>query len=277
MKKKKLIIIVGALVIGVGLGVLIYKLSEKHGNDNDNLGNVSQVAKMYFDDTGEKEVSIEALLENGYLEKSDNDKCEIYELNDGKVSFKEKNCERASELAKIPVIEFVASDNFKLNEWNKDGGTVQVHLKNGGNYYYKESDIKSINWYSLDGSIDTYDKTLVINNNVNTELSALVDFGDFSLNKSVNIKIDNVVPKLGNYSLSEIVYIDYQDENLKNIMYYVSENDGNPKKESFKVYIEDEFVCSNNSNVWSYAVDDAGNESEISYLGKFSNCIENKK
>ena len=48
MKKKKLIIIVGALVIGVGLGVLIYKLSEKHGNDNDNdnLGNVSQVAKI---------------------------------------------------------------------------------------------------------------------------------------------------------------------------------------------------------------------------------------
>jgi len=54
--------------------------------------------------------------------------------------------------------------------------------------------------------------------------------------------------------------------------YYFSENNEVPNKSDFKDRIED-LACDKTYNVWSYATDMAGNESEIQYLGNYTRCI----
>lgn len=275
MKKiNKIIVVCGAIIVGVIIGLVIYKnIDHKPSENNKEKTELSKYFQDYYNDTLETEVSIEALLENGYITNTNENICDIYVIDNDKISKKETDCDKSKELAKRPIIELITSDNFKLNEWNKNGGTIKVKLKNDGNSYYKEKDINSVEWYSIDGSVNSVSNELEITDNINTTLNVMINFDDVSYVKETKVMVDVEAPIYKSSNLKDSVLVTYEDNYFLNKKYYYfSENNEAPNKSDFKDRIDD-LACDKTYNVWSYATDMAGNESEIQYLGNYTRCI----
>ena len=272
--KNKIIVVCGAIIVGVIIGLVIYKnIDHKPSENNKEKTELSKYFQDYYNDTLETEVSIEALLENGYITNTNENICDIYVIDNDKISKKETDCDKSKELAKRPIIELITSDNFKLNEWNKNGGTIKVKLKNGGNSYYKEKNINSVEWYSIDGSVNSVSNELEITDNINTTLNVMINFDDVSYVKETKVMVDVEAPIYKSSNLKDSVLVTYEDNYFLNKKYYYfSENNEAPNKSDFKDRIED-LACDKTYNVWSYATDMAGNESEIQYLGNYTRCI----
>lgn len=275
MKKiNKIIVVCGAIIVGVIIGFVIYKnIDYKSSEKIYEETKLSKYLQDYYNDTLETEVSVEALLENGYITNTNENRCNIYVIDNDKINKKETDCDKSKKLAKRPIIELITSNNFKLNEWNKNGGTIKVKLKNGGNSYYKEKDINSIEWYSIDGSVNSVNNELEITDNMNTTLNVMINFDDVSYVKETKVMVDVEAPIYKSSNLKDSFLVTYEDNYFLNKKYYYfSENNDAPNKSDFKDRIED-LACDKTYNVWSYATDMAGNESEIQYLGNYTRCI----
>lgn len=275
MKKiNKIIVVCGAIIVGVIIGFVIYKnIDYKSSEKIYEETKLSKYLQDYYNDTLETEVSVEALLENGYITNTNENRCNIYVIDNDKINKKETDCDKSKKLAKRPIIELITSNNFKLNEWNKNGGTIKVKLKNGGNSYYKEKDINSVEWYSIDGSVNSVNNELEITDNMNTTLNVMINFDDVSYVKETKVMVDVEAPIYKSSNLKDSFLVTYEDNYFLNKKYYYfSENNDAPNKSDFKDRIED-LACDKTYNVWSYATDMAGNESEIQYLGNYTRCI----
>lgn len=275
MKKiNKIIVVCGAIVVGVIIGLVIY-INVGHSKSNVKQGEtkLNEYIQAYYNDTLENEVSVEALLENGYISNTNENRCNIYVIDNDKINKKETDCDKSKKLAKRPIIELITSNNFKLNEWNKNGGTIKVKLKNGGNSYYKEKNINSVEWYSIDGSINSVNNELEITDNMNTTLNVMINFEDVSYVKETKVMVDVDAPIYKSSNLKDSFLVTFEDNYFLNKKYYYfSENNEAPNKSDFKDRIDD-LACDKTYNVWSYATDMAGNESEIQYLGNYTRCI----
>ena len=275
MKKiNKIIVVCGAIIVGVIIGLVIY-INVGHSQSDVKQGEtkLNEYIQAYYNDTLENEVSVEALLENGYISNTNENRCNIYVIDNDKINKKETDCDKSKKLAKRPIIELITSNNFKLNEWNKNGGTIKVKLKNGGNSYYKEKDINSVEWYSIDGSINSVNNELEITDNMNTTLNVMINFDDVSYVKETKVMVDVEAPIYKSSNLKDSFLVTYEDNYFLNKKYYYfSENNEAPNKSDFKDRIDD-LACDKTYNVWSYATDMAGNESEIQYLGNYTRCI----
>ena len=275
MKKiNKIIVVCGAIVVGVIIGFVIY-INVGHSQSDVKQGEtkLNEYIQAYYNDTLENEVSVEALLENGYISNTNENRCNIYVIDNDKINKKETDCDKSKKLAKRPIIELITSNNFKLNEWNKNGGTIKVKLKNGGNSYYKEKDINSVEWYSIDGSINSVNNELEITDNMNTTLNVMINFDDVSYVKETKVMVDVEAPIYKSSNLKDSFLVTFEDNYFLNKKYYYfSENNEAPNKSDFKDKIDD-LACDKTYNVWSYATDMAGNESEIQYLGNYTRCI----
>lgn len=272
--KNKIYVVCGAIIVGVIIGLVIY-INVGHSQSDVKQGEtkLNEYIQAYYNDTLENEVSVEALLENGYITNTNENICDIYVIDNDKISKKETDCDKSKELAKRPIIELITSDNFKLNEWNKNGGTIKVKLKNDGNSYYKEKDINSVEWYSIDGSVNSVSNELEITDNINTTLNVMINFDDVSYVKETKVMVDVEAPIYKSSNLKDSVLVTYEDNYFLNKKYYYfSENNEAPNKSDFKDRIDD-LACDKTYNVWSYATDMAGNESEIQYLGNYTRCI----
>lgn len=275
MKKiNKIIVVCGAIIVGVIIGFVIY-INVGHSQSDVKQGEtkLNEYIQAYYNDTLETEVSVEALLENGYISNTNENRCDIYVIDNDKINKKETDCDKSKKLAKRPIIELITSNNFKLNEWNKNGGTIKVKLKNGGNSYYKEKDINSVEWYSIDGSINSVNNELEITDNMNTTLNVMINFDDVSYVKETKVMVDVEAPIYKSSNLKDSFLVTFEDNYFLNKKYYYfSENNEAPNKSDFKDRLED-LACDKTYNVWSYATDMAGNESEIQYLGNYTRCI----
>lgn len=275
MKKiNKIFVVCGAIIVGVIIGLVIY-INVGHSQSDVKQGEtkLNEHIQTYYNDTLETEVSVEALLENGYITNTNENICDIYVIDNDKINKKETDCDKSKKLAKRPIIELITSNNFKLNEWNKNGGTIKVKLKNGGNSYYKEKDINSVEWYSIDGSINSVNNELEITDNMNTTLNVMINFDDVSYVKETKVMVDVEAPIYKSSNLKDSFLVTFEDNYFLNKKYYYfSENNEAPNKSDFKDKIDD-LACDKTYNVWSYATDMAGNESEIQYLGNYTKCI----
>lgn len=275
MKKiNKIFVVCGAIIVGVIIGLVIY-INVGHSQSDVKQGEtkLNEHIQTYYNDTLETEVSVEALLENGYITNTNENICDIYVIDNDKINKKETDCDKSKKLAKRPIIELITSNNFKLNEWNKNGGTIKVKLKNGGNSYYKEKDINSVEWYSIDGSINSVNNEIEITDNMNTTLNVMINFDDVSYVKETKVMVDVEAPIYKSSNLKDSFLVTYEDNYFLNKKYYYfSENNEAPNKSDFKDRLED-LACDKTYNVWSYATDMAGNESEIQYLGNYTKCI----
>lgn len=275
MKKiNKIIVVCGAIIVGVIIGLVIYiNVGHSQGDVKQGETKLNKYIQAYYNDTLENEVSVEALLENGYISNTNENRCDIYVIDNDKINKKETDCDKSKELAKRPIIELITSNNFKLNEWNKNGGTIKVKLKNGGNSYYKEKNINSVEWYSIDGSINSVNNEIEITDNMNTTLNVMINFEDVSYVKETKVMVDVEAPIYKSSNLKDSFLVTYEDNYFLNKKYYYfSENNEAPNKSDFKDKIDD-LACDKTYNVWSYATDMAGNESEIQYLGNYTRCI----
>lgn len=275
MKKiNKIIVVCGAIIVGVIIGLVIYiNVGHSQGDVKQGETKLNKYIQAYYNDTLENEVSVEALLENGYISNTNENRCDIYVIDNDKINKKETDCDKSKELAKRPIIELITSNNFKLNEWNKNGDTIKVKLKNGGNSYYKEKDINSVEWYSIDGSINSVNNELEITDNTNTTLNVMINFEDVSYVKETKVMVDVDAPIYKSSNLKDSFLVTFEDNYFLNKKYYYfSENNEAPNKSDFKDRIDD-LACDKTYNVWSYATDMAGNESEIQYLGNYTRCI----
>lgn len=272
--KNKIMVVCGAIIVGVIIGLVIYiNVGHSQGDVKPGETKLNEYIQAYYNDTLENEVSVEALLENGYISNTNENRCNIYVIDNDKINKKETDCDKSKKLAKRPIIELITSNNFKLNEWNKNGGTIKVKLKNGGNSYYKEKDINSVEWYSIDGSINSVNNELEITDNMNTTLNVMINFDDVSYVKETKVMVDVDAPIYKSSNLKDSFLVTYEDNFFLNKKYYYfSENNEAPNKSDFKDRIED-LACDKTYNVWSYATDMAGNESEIQYLGNYTRCI----
>jgi len=273
-KINKIIVVCGAIIVGVIIGLVIYiNVGHSQGDVKQGETKLNEYIQAYYNDTLENEVSVESLIENGYISNTNENRCNIYVIDNDKINKKETDCDKSKKLAKRPIIELITSDNFKLNEWNKNGGTIKVKLKNGGNSYYKEKDINSVEWYSIDGSINSVNNELEITDNMNTTLNVMINFDDVSYVKETKVMVDVDAPIYKSSNLKDSFLVTYEDNYFLNKKYYYfSENNEAPNKSDFKDRLED-LACDKTYNVWSYATDMAGNESEIQYLGNYTKCI----
>lgn len=272
--KNKIYVVCGAIIVGVIIGLVIY-INVGHSQSDVKQGKtkLNEYIQAYYNDTLENEVSVESLIENGYITNTNENICDIYVIDNDKINKKETDCDKSKKLAKRPIIELITSNNFKLNEWNKNGGTIKVKLKNGGNSYYKEKDINSVEWYSIDGSINSVNNELEITDNMNTTLNVMINFDDVSYVKETKVMVDVDAPIYKSSNLKDSFLVTYEDNYFLNKKYYYfSENNEAPNKSDFKDRLED-LACDKTYNVWSYATDMAGNESEIQYLGNYTRCI----
>lgn len=272
--KNKIIVVCGAIIVGVIIGLVIY-INVGHSQSDVKQGEtkLNEYIQAYYNDTLENEVSVEALLENGYITNTNENRCDIYVIDNDKINKKETDCDKSKKLAKRPIIELITSNNFKLNEWNKNGGTIKVKLKNDGNSYYKEKDINSVEWYSIDGSVNSVSNELEITDNINTTLNVMINFDDVSYVKETKVMVDVDAPIYKSSNLKDSFLVTFEDNYFLNKKYYYfSENNEAPNKSDFKDRIDD-LACDKTYNVWSYATDMAGNESEIQYLGNYTRCI----
>lgn len=272
--KNKIYVVCGAIIVGVIIGLVIY-INVGHSQSDVKQGKtkLNEYIQAYYNDTLENEVSVESLIENGYITNTNENICDIYVIDNDKINKKETDCDKSKKLAKRPIIELITSNNFKLNEWNKNGGTIKVKLKNGGNSYYKEKDINSVEWYSIDGSINSVNNELEITDNMNTTLNVMINFDDVSYVKETKVMVDVDAPIYKSSNLKDSFLVTYEDNYFLNKKYYYfSENNEAPNKSDFKDRLED-LACDKTYNVWSYATDMAGNESEIQYLGNYTKCI----
>lgn len=272
--KNKIYVVCGAIIVGVIIGLVIY-INVGHSQSDVKQGKtkLNEYIQAYYNDTLENEVSVESLIENGYITNTNENICDIYVIDNDKINKKETDCDKSKKLAKRPIIELITSNNFKLNEWNKNGGTIKVKLKNGGNSYYKEKDINSVEWYSIDGSINSVNNEIEITDNMNTTLNVMINFDDVSYVKETKVMVDVEAPIYKSSNLKDSFLVTYEDNYFLNKKYYYfSENNEAPNKSDFKDKIDD-LACDKTYNVWSYATDTAGNESEIQYLGNYTRCI----
>lgn len=275
MKKiNKIIVVCGAIIVGVIIGLVIYiNVGHSQGDVKQGETKLNEYIQAYYNDTLENEVSVESLIENGYISNTNENRCNIYVIDNDKINKKETDCDKSKKLAKRPIIELITSNNFKLNEWNKNGGTIKVKLKNGGNSYYKEKDINSVEWYSIDGSINSVNNELEITDNMNTTINVMINFEDVSYVKETKVMVDVEAPIYKSSNLKDSFLVTFEDNYFLNKKYYYfSENNEAPNKSDFKDRLED-LACDKTYNVWSYATDMAGNESEIQYLGNYTRCI----
>ena len=91
--------------------------------------------------------------------------------------------------------------------------------------------------------------------------------------KETKVMVDVEAPIYKSSNLKESFLVTYEDNYFLNKKYYYfSENNEAPNKSDFKDRLED-LACDKTYNVWSYATDMAGNESEIQYLGNYTRCI----
>lgn len=275
MKKiNKIIVVCGAIIVGVIIGLVIYiNVGHSQGDVKQGETKLNEYIQAYYNDTLENEVSVESLIENGYISNTNENRCNIYVIDNDKINKKETDCDKSKKLAKRPIIELITSNNFKLNEWNKNGGTIKVKLKNGGNSYYKEKDINSVEWYSIDGSINSVNNELEITDNMNTTINVMINFEDVSYVKETKVMVDVEAPIYKSSNLKDSFLVTFEDNFFLNKKYYYfSENNEAPNKSDFKDRLE-YLACDKTYNVWSYATDMAGNESEIQYLGNYTRCI----
>lgn len=273
MKNKTKIIITFVILIIVLVVVFLF-LNKKSSSDVKVQENTLKYVKKYMDDTGRDEVSVKALLENGYMENTDEDECNIYNKEDITIKKLKNDCDMALELAKMPVIEVEGQ-----NVWHNTEQVFTVKLKNGGNKYYQEKDIKNVTWYSFDDDLNMESRTLSVGNDArNVPVTVLISFGDAEFEHTFNVLIDKEAPVLVNKILDDAIVAEYDDAaGVSNIYYYASTDEVAPSKNMMIENINDELTCDKEYNVWAYAKDYAGNESDISYLGKYIKCnIENK-
>ena len=110
----KIIIVFGAIVFGALIGLGFFKIfnHEQETNVNEKT-QLSKYFLEYFNDTLEEEVSVEALIENGYISNTNENQSNIYVNKDNKIRKKETNSEKAKEIAKKIIVN-------KLKKLHKD-------------------------------------------------------------------------------------------------------------------------------------------------------------
>lgn len=279
MKNKKIILLIGAIFLGILIGVIsfisISKINAKKENQE-----LEKAARAYFNDTFNSEVYAEVLVENGYLKKYDK-KCILIKNESNEIVTEKSNCDKAYEEAKKPVIILSTTNDFKINEWNVIGTEMTFSFKNGGNSYYKESDITNVKWILesvggfKEGSILNVDNT---NQNQTFTLQIELKNGELVIEKKIDIKVDNEAPVLKGKIISwNSLIASYSDYSKVTGFYKVTEQNEKPSKDEMTHSLELDFECDKTYYGWAYAKDEAGNETDIEFVGEYiPKCVDNE-
>lgn len=271
MKKQTIIIgFVISILIITSTFFLVLHFSNKR--EETNILNLENAAKKYFEETLNNEVYIETLIENGYLSSS-KEKCLFLKYNGENIEKENGDCKRAKEEAKKPIIIFSASNNFKFNQWNQTGAKIKALLKNDGNRYYKKEDIKNIIWIDEEsGEVLEKDILDLTNENSIKRILLAIEFEDgLVMEKQIEAKIDKEKPLLQEkYFRGKNISAIYTDNEEVNKIYYgITETNEKPNKKNMKEEVIPKLECGKKYYGWSYAIDKAGNETEIDFLGEY--------
>lgn len=234
--------------------------------DEDIYANFFEVAKNYVLESNLTEVSGQFLLNQGLLS-------EEYSafgcfMVDG-IGRSEFDCTTAYELVEIPtlVIRYLSGDDAVLY-------TPFVNSK-----YVVEFDFIYDQPYEFQGIYSEFDELLFTTSEIDlSEIKSgkyryyyndtYIEFG---------IYIDNDAPVFDYVDDNGVVYeVYYDDKNDYTTYYYMSESENkNLKKSDFKNYDDFTLVCDTKYYVYTYAVDAALNESEITYHDTFNYDCKN--
>lgn len=270
MNNKKKVLIGIALIILIVVAIFItFVIFNKNRKDLDTK--TIEAAKLYFEETLNNEVYVETLLENGYL-KTAKEKCILLKKDDEIVETEKGDCKKAKEEAKKPVIVLSASNNFKLREWNGKGTTLKASLKNNGNSHYKKENIKEIEWINetIGENIKNDTIKIVDEHGLKSVLLTITFQDGLILEKRIEVKIDKEAPVVKEKGFQgNILYAIYNDLEMKAIYYGITNTNKAPDKKDMKEEITPKFECGKKYYAWSYAVDVAGNETDIIPLGEY--------
>lgn len=275
MNKKQKGLVIGVIVVAVLVILTIALVLVKNKIKSIKcISTWEEEALSYFADTGTIETSLWALVENGYIEKV-KDKCLIIALENNKIVSKKSDCEQAEAYSKMPIVKLTATNDFKIDEWNKSGARISFNLKNNGNSFYKKEDITKVIWF--DGDANEEKESIDIpNKNLEKTYTLYLEFndGEYELEKQFDVKIDMDAPKLKDYFFKDrLVFANYEDISGAKVYYKLTKNDVKPEKSEMQEEIRD-IECNVDYYVWSYAVDAALNESDITLLGRHNISCE---
>ena len=270
IKNKKLLLAIILLVIIV----LIFLISINYKRPKKTVS-LDNAILNYFKDSQYTETSIWSLVENGYYNNLVN-KCQIivYNPDTEQFAYKEKDCDKAKSLSKIPVIKIETTNNLVLNVWNDKEGVVSYKLVNGGNSYYNETNITSSTLKNLTtGEVINNFKQLDCSYNIfnnDYELEIVFKNGEYKYNNNFSIKIDALPPvHLKSIFDKDTLLSQYADINDFQVLYFVGEKNEYPGITEFKKDFKKNFVCEKAYYAWSVAVDKLNNFSEVIYMGSY--------
>lgn len=280
--KRNIIIIVSiSLLILLLLLALILGFNKRNNKEKDNYEDIIiKSAEAYFTDNyDQEETSINVLLVNKYIKEAYGyDTCTIIQNKDGNINLtKEVDCEKSNLFSVNPVIIINGKDTngFKIdfNDWQQNNVNLSFDIKSGGSNNLKQEDIVKYTWLDLDGNVLGENKDILINNLEGViDIRLNIQFKTFDFNKIFQLKVDNTAPLLVSSSMDNNFPIAYYVDNLafNSVLYFASEKEVKEFDKTKFCIIQDEYESGKTYFIYSYANDFAGNESEISYLGKIT-------
>ncbi|MEG0977568.1 MAG: hypothetical protein RSF02_03345 [Bacilli bacterium] len=285
MKKWKKLIIVIVLII---LIVLFITFLTFYVRRNKEIKNVNQeltlldASKKYFFDNDVFETSLETLFVNNYIDNYyEYNKCTIIKKEELKIT-DNIDCEKSANYSIYPVILVnafnVDGNTVDLLEWHKNDVVIKFDFLETEHSKYKESDIKKVSWMDLDGNVLSNERDFYVKGvNGVTDIRLSIEFENLYYNKIFNIKIDDKAPILLNSSIiNNYPFAFYEDDFLfDKVFYFASKYEINKFDKSMFSIKQINYNCGEDYFIYSYAKDLAGNESEISYLGKVSYVCNN--
>lgn len=289
-KKKLIVFIIITFCIIIISSFLIYYFlffkKNKLENEDSSEKIVLKGAEQYFiDNMDTYEVSIDALIKNKYLSNQYGyDNCNLITKKQDLIEITNIiDCEKSLEYTKYPVVLINGYDidgyKVNINDWNKDNIKIVYEFKNNEESFYKEDDIINMTWFDLDGNILSESNELFANNiNGITKVRLSLMFKDYNYNKTFTLKIDKKAPILKKTLVNNnFPYAYYEDDFAFNsVLYFESKKELKEFDKTKFCTIEKEYECGVMYYIYSYANDLAGNESEISFLGKYSyDCNSN--
>lgn len=276
MEKKRIYIFIAVLIVVV-LMFLVILIIFKNKTQNEEIKlseEIQEKIEKYFDESETHITSVSALIENGYIDKNTKiDKCIIFESTSSGIK-ERSDCQESERIAKKPIIVIDSTNNFNFNGWNKTGTTLSYSIKTGGSNNYKEDDILKSYWVDqeTDKRFDI-NKLTIESVNINKLYSLNIEFKDgYKYQKIFGVSIDTEVPVLSSKVIEYNAIWSYYDDfsGTPKIYYAMTLDNIEPSRSDMKLDNNFNLDCNKTYHAWSYAIDSAGNESSVDYLGEYT-------
>lgn len=215
---------------------------------------------LKFIDYSSLEVISGIFLKSNDILNYENDVYDCYIFTDAGEVY--EDCDLSNTFLELPtVVTFLYNDDELIEYSNSYSKNIDLEVM-----VYNVGDYSLNGIFSENENLITENSRIDLNNVVSGEY--IISYDQYIA--SFYINIDETIPELSNVtSENDIIYMDYTDENIYDVYYFISEYIIEPDYDlNFMTYIDYLYLCEiGDYHIYTYAEDESGNKSMINYGG----------